>query len=277
MLEDLSPTIPLIRRARGYRLYDHRGRRYLDLWQNGGHSLLGHRGLHLMSLLKNLMSRGLLADLPAVQARYLAQALAARLPGYPWVRLTGTAPEALALASRFLGRGVSPAEVFDPALDAPPGSSPGSPPVARWRPLLDYPPSGPDRPRVLLPVLPFAAAGTPAAACFDAEPPGDFPASEPLSPVLLAAAARSLHDLARYRLPEWYREDLLANAPGWAQRGIYLRAQFEAERYPGVFRAFLQAGLLLNPRYPGPSILPAEASPGELAIMIRLFRENPGE
>ncbi len=273
MLEDLVSTIPPIRRARGYRLYDHRGRRYLDLWQNGGHSLLGHRGLHLMSLLKNLMSRGLLADLPALQARYLSQALAARLAGYPWVRLTRTAPEALALASRFLGREVSAAEVYDPALDPPPGSAP----VARWRPLLDYPPSGPGRPRVLLPVLPFAAAGTPAAACFDAEPPADFPASEPLSAVLLAAAARCLHDLARYRLPEWYREDLLASAPGWAQRGIYLRAECGAERYPGVFRAFLQAGLLLNPRYPGPSILPAEASPGELAKMIRLFGENPGE
>ncbi len=61
MQADLSFTIPPIRRARGYRLYDHRGRRYLDLWQNGGHSLLGHRGLHLLSLLKNLMSRGLLA------------------------------------------------------------------------------------------------------------------------------------------------------------------------------------------------------------------------
>ena len=46
MQEDLAFTIPPIRRARGYRLYDHRGRRYLDLWQNGGHSLLGHRGLH---------------------------------------------------------------------------------------------------------------------------------------------------------------------------------------------------------------------------------------
>jgi hypothetical protein len=226
-----------------------------------------------MSLLKNLMSRGLLADLPALESRYLTEALAARLAGYPWVRLARTASEALALASRFLGREVSPAEVFDPALDPLPASAS----VALWRPLLDYPPPGAGRPRVLLPVLPFAAAGAPAAACFDAEPPGDLPPCEPLSAVLLAGAARCLHDLARYRLPEWHREDLLASAPGWAQRGIYLRARFGPERYPGVFQAFLQAGVLLNPRYPGPSILPAEASPGELAKMIQLFRENPGE
>jgi hypothetical protein len=273
MPADLSSTIPPIRRARGYRLYDQRGRRYLDLWQNDGHSLLGHRGLHLMALLKNLMSRGLLSDLPALQGRHLEKALAACLAGYPWVRFTRTAQEALALASRFLGKVLTEGEVFDPALDAPPSAAQ----VARWRPLLDFPPIGPDRPRVLLPVLPFAAAGAPAAACFDAEPPEDFPASEPLSPVLLAGAARCLHDLARYRLPEWYREDLLASAPGWAQRGIYLRAECGPERYPAVFRCFLEAGVLLNPCYPGPSILPAEASSGELAKMIQLFRENPGE
>jgi hypothetical protein len=273
MPQELASLIPPIRRARGYRLYDLRGRRYLDLWQNGGHSLLGHRGLHLMSLLKNLMSRGLLADLPAPQARQLEKALASRMAGYSWVRLARGPREALALASRFLGREVAPSEVFDPALGPPPDSAP----VARWRPLLDYPSPAAGRPRVLLPVLPFAAAGAPAAVCFDAEPPGDFPASEPLSPVLLAGAARCLHDLARHRLPEWYRGDLLACAPGWAQRGIYLRADCGPERYPEVFRAFLEAGVLLNPHYPGPSILPSEASPGELAKMVRLFRENPGE
>ena len=273
MPAELSSYIPPIRRARGYRLYDHRGRRYLDLWQNDGCSLLGHRGLRLMATLKDLMSRGLLSDLPALQGGHLARALAARLPGYPWVRLARGGQEALALASRFLGRELSAEDVFDPALDTPPGEAP----AARWRPLLDFPSPGRGRPRVLLPVLPFAAAGAPAAACFDAEPPEDFPASEPLSPVLLAGAARSLHDLARHRLPEWYRDDLLAGIPGWSQRGIYLRAECAPERYPRIFQAFLSNGLLLNPRYPGPSLLPGEASPGELAKMIQLFRENPGE
>ena len=273
MPEDLAAAIPPIRRARGYRLYDHRGGRYLDLWQNGGHSLLGHRGLHLMSLLKNLLSRGLLGDLPGVQGRHLEKALSSRLPGYAHVRLTRGGQEALALASLFLGRPVAEEEVFDPALDPPERRAQ----VARWRPLLDFPPQGPGGPRVLLPVLPFAAAGAPAAVCFDAEPPAGFPASQALSPVLLAGAARCLYDLARYRLPEWHRADLLAGAPGWEQRGIYLCARCAPERYPAVFRAFLAAGVLLNPRYPGPSLLPAEASPGELAKMIQLFRENPGE
>jgi hypothetical protein len=154
MPAELGSLIPPIRRARGYRLYDHRGRRYLDLWQNGGGSLLGHRGLHLMAVLKDLMSRGLLGDLPALQEGYLARALAACLPGYPWVRLARGGQEALALAARFLGRELPAEEVYDPALEPPRRAQ-----AARWRPLLAYPPPGPERPRVLLPVLPFAASG----------------------------------------------------------------------------------------------------------------------
>jgi len=34
--------------------------------------------------------------------------------------------------------------------------------------------------------------------------------------------------------------------------------------------------VLLNPGYPGPSILPAEASPGELKRMVDLFSKYPG-
>jgi hypothetical protein len=273
MHEQLALSIPPIRRARGYRLYDHRGRRYLDLWQNGGRTLLGHRGLRLNNFLKDLMSRGLLADLPALQSRHLEKALVGPLPDYPWVSITRSPEEALRRASLFLGRELAGSEVPDPALGAP-GEQVEA---AWWRPFLNYPPAGSRGPRVLLPVLPFGAAGAPAAACFRSAPPEGFPASEALSPVLLGGAARCLHDLRRYLFPRWFREDLLAGCPGWRQRGIYLCAQFEPERYGQVFHAFLEAGVLLSPVYPGPSILPAEASPGELAKMIQLFRRNPGE
>jgi hypothetical protein len=226
----------------------------------------------LTHLLKDVLSRGLLADLPSVQTRLLERALAAALPEYRWSRIVATEASALRLASRYLGREIAPEEVHDPALDPPPAGS-SAPEVARWRPLLAVPAGA----RAVLPVLPFAAAGAPAAVCFAAEPPDDFPASEPVSPVLLAGAARCLYDLRRYQLPDWYREDLLGGARGWRQRGIYLRAEFGAERYEEVFTRFLESGVLLNPCYPGPSILPAEASPGEAAKMMQLFLENPVE
>jgi len=274
MPSDLLHLLPPIRRARGYRLYDHRGRRYLDLWQNGGRTLLGHRSPHLTNLLKDLLSRGLLADLPALQARLLEKALAALLPGFPWVRVVCSTDAALRLASLFLGQELAPEEVYDPAL----GPVPEGAQAALWRPLLDWPSrEGGVRPRVLLPVLPYAAAGAPAAVCFASCPPEGFPPSDPVSPVLLAGAARCLHDLRRYRVPAWQAEGLRAGVRGWRRQGSYLAAEGGEERYAQVFARFLEGGVLLTPRYPGPSLLPAEASPGEAAKMIRLFRENPGE
>lgn len=275
MNADFSHLIPPVRRARGYRLYDYQGRRYLDLWQGGGRVLLGHRSLRLTHLLKNVLSRGLLADLPSLYAGRLERALAGLLPDFPQVRITSCLPAALALVSRYLGREVGVEEIRDPALGSAGGNSTAE--VAWWRPLMAGEPAAVPHPRVLLPVLPFAASGGPVAVCFSGSLPADFPPSETVSPVLLAGATRCLFDLRRYRRPEWLRDDLVQGTSGWSQRGIYLSARCAEERYGELFAAFLNQGVLLNPRWPGPSILPAEASSGEVAKMTQLFRETPGE
>jgi hypothetical protein len=275
MSADFSHLIPPIRRARGYRLYDYQGRRYLDLWQGGGRVLLGHRSLRLTHLLKNVLSRGLLADLPSLYGGRLERALAGLLPAFPRVRIASSLPAALALASRYLGREVSIEEIRDPAVESAGGNR--SAEVAWWRPLMAGEPEAAALPRVLLPVLPFAASGAPVAVCFGGPLQADFPPSETVSPLLLAGAARCLFDLRSYRRPEWARDDLLRGAGGWSQRGIYLCARSAEEGYGELFAAFLKQGVLLNPSWPGPSILPGEASAGEVAAMIRLFRENPGE
>jgi hypothetical protein len=63
---------------------------------------------------------------------------------------------------------------------------------------------------------------------------------------------------------------------GWARRGPYIRATFSAGEYSRVFGAFLRAGVLLSPVYPGPSILPGECSPGEARLLAGLFARIPG-
>jgi hypothetical protein len=65
-------------------------------------------------------------------------------------------------------------------------------------------------------------------------------------------------------------------APGWRRSGIYLMAEYPPRQHEAVFAAFLAAGVLLNPRYPGPSIIPGAASSGELALLHRLFAAYPG-
>ena len=61
--EQVLHELPPIRRARGYHLYDEAGKRYLDLSLAGGRALLGHRPERALLELKNLLSRGLAADL----------------------------------------------------------------------------------------------------------------------------------------------------------------------------------------------------------------------
>jgi hypothetical protein len=265
--------LPQIRRARGYRLYDQQGRRYLDLWQSGGRSLLGHRPARQTTLLKGILSKGLAADLPSVYTRRLERALPALLPGYAQARVVSSGQAALRLAGAYLGRGVSAAEVADPALaEGPSGAE-----VSLWRPGLETGGPGSPRPSVLIPVLPFGLGGAPAAVCFAGPLPGGFPDSEVVSPFLVAGALRSLYDLRRQESPEWLGEELFSGVAGWRRRGIYLVPGCDEARYGEVFRAFLQGGVLLSPTFPGPSILPGgELSRGELQAMIGLFRRYPG-
>ena len=98
------------------------------------------------------------------------------------------------------------------------------------------------------------------------------------SPLLLAGAAVALHrllrpaELQRVTAPGSWPQA----APGWRRSGVYVVAEFPSECYAAVHTAFLAAGVLLNPAYPGPSILPGSASTGEWALLRRLFLAHPG-
>gem|GEM_PF-134293 len=195
--------LPPIRRAREFYLYDHRGRRYLDLAQNGGRAILGHRPNRLSTRLKNVLSSGLLAELPSVYGPRLERAVA-RLIGGPCsvnyddgrrgcaVRWYQGAERARAAIAAVLG--AEPGAVHDPVHPAAGGPAPAAagdagadaagglsetrrgeqqPAVVLWRPFL----GGPDAAgaagaqwraaaRVLLPVLPFPGAFAPQVVCF---------------------------------------------------------------------------------------------------------------
>ena len=270
-MRDLKRRIPVIRRAREYHLYSVSGKRYLDLWQNGGHSLLGHRVGRLTTVLKDTLSRGLVADIPSVFGGRLIRALQVLYPAYREFRLCSSVSEALHLAGLHLGRTVTADDVTDPLLDAQPVNET---PVRLWRPVLPDPPAA----KVLLPVLPFAMAGAPQVVCFRGKLGPDFPEQNPVSGVLLAGLLRSIHELQRFVMPGWLRPDLLEGCAGWRQEQVYVVPEFDHRLYDRVFEAFLDAQVLLSPEEPYLSILPGgEISKGELGKMIGLFRRYPGE
>jgi hypothetical protein len=136
----------------------------------------------------------------------------------------------------------------------------------------------------MVPVLPLPWAGVPSALVLDKSLEAAFPASEGdlVSPVILAAAARSVWDLIA-ALPERGGRKFprigkaLAQSP-WRRRGIYLTLADTVgeEDYAVLFRRFLEAGFLLPPSPRYPLILPDELSPGEEAALAAMLTGVPG-
>jgi len=269
-VSELLHAIPPIKRARAYYLYDFKGKRYLDLWQQDGRALLGHRPSGLTRVIKQVCSKGLITDLPAIYIKRLEKLLKQLLPQYKTVRAVYCMHRALELASLYLKKNIEVSMLRDPLINSRSGAKE---PIAYWRPFCDMP----GRAEVVLPILPLIVSGAPVIICFKRKLPADFPLSDIISPLLLAGLIRSGYDLLQYQTAEWYNEELLKHAPGWKQQGIYITAQFEKSLYAHVFHAFLKQGFVLSPDYPGPSILPRELSEGELKKMLKLFHEIPGE
>jgi hypothetical protein len=267
--DPLQPgPLPPIRRARAFRLYDVRGRRYIDLFRDG--ALLGHRGEGALTVMKSVLSQGLAVSLPSVWEDRLLGALTRRFPRCAEVRLYASPDRALGAVRCFLGEQGTVASPRDPAL----GGGPERAPAAFWRPFAPEVPA-----RAVLPLLPVTVGGAPAPVCFEEAPPRSVPPSDGIPGFVLAGALRGFLAVTR-RGP-----DLLSNpaleravdaAPGWARTGPYIRALFPESDYAGVREEFLREGVLLAPRYPGPSVLPGECSPGEARRLAELFMRIPG-
>lgn len=266
-----TDIVPRIRRARGFRLYDEAGKRYVDLYQAGGTAILGHRGPGTVREMKDVLSRGLGTALPNVYETRLKKVLRRLFPSYGSVELYACIHRGLDAVSAFLGRRMEERDIFDPAVSSA-GNLRG--PVSYWRPFL--PAGALGEPEVLIPILPGSGISGFAAACFrtregESVPPGD---SIPACP--LAGVLRAIADLAGTERGEDAVTRAADETREWRRRGPYLSPEFHEGRYRDVFRLFLDAGYLLNPHYPGPSIVPGELSPGEAAGLCRLFTGAQG-
>lgn len=309
MVEDrLLKLLPPIRRARDFRLYTEDGRRLVDLWQYGGAALLGHTPPGLLRAFKNTAGRGLFAPLPGRLEGRLLRALRELFPGRTFRLYDGEASLLRALAAGVSvsgGASVSaapPASIPDSAL---PSWKPGF--LSLWRPFLDLPgkaslaakaapaagkaavPGGimapgagvvlavPAVPLLVL-ALPLPWTGAPRILALDSARirDADFPPSDVISPVYLAAAARALYDLLAavpFRGVSYTRINRVLQKSPWRRRGIYL-VHGEASgnaAYGELFRRFLEGGFLLPPARNLPAILPGFLSPGEEARLAALL------
>ncbi len=247
----LLRRLPPIRRARDYYLYDLRGRRYLDMWLADGRALLGHRPEGLLKGLKNDLSRGLLADFPSVYERRLSKALALLMPGYAEFRLYRSSERLLSAVAPLA--------------------------VPTWRPFLSDRDGREERAAVVTPALPLPIASGPAVAAFRGKAPDAAAPSDVVSPALLGALTKSVYLLIRFR--ERYTENLWRrfDAPFWSRSGPYLTATCGEREYSALFDRLLARGILISPRFPGPSIAPGLGAIGELTSFRDEARSWRGE
>ncbi len=261
-----SFDLPLIRRARGYRLYGMNDVRYIDFFQNGGRAILGHKPGRLVHDLKNLLEKGVIGEHPSVYTHRLQKAVGKLLPSFSGFRVyEHEAAARIALESAgLLRRGEAPGDPLYPAEEEREGER--RPRVYLWRPFLDDEQEGPDSaPAVVLPVLPFPARFVPAVVCFTGIAESRLPPSGLCSPLLLGGLTRTVYDLISNILSRdrtcWDAFDF----PFWYRRGPYLLPRNGGpEEYADMFRAFLENGILLNPDPSCASIIPGEYTPGEI-------------
>ncbi|GHV71110.1 hypothetical protein AGMMS49928_21520 [Spirochaetia bacterium] len=269
--------LPPVNRARGFHLYTQDGRRFIDLWQSGGGALLGHNSPNVLRELKNAANRGLVAPLPHVRENRLIKAIGKLFPDKTIRLFADEASLRRALSTMNVPGARDP--FFDPALNEFPEKDP--PAISLWRPFL------PERflPQLsapfLVPVLPWPLS--PGVLVFAKEPETENKfvqdanaAQDMLSPVIIAAAARSVHDLiaAPERGKVNYlkiKKTLAYDKCIWQQRGIYLSLKSPPDSYAELFSIFLEGGFLLPPDLHQPLILPGELSPGEESNLAELL------
>jgi len=276
--------IPHILRARNYRLYLADGRRLVDLWLNGGAAVLGHTPPNLLREIKNTASRGLYAPLPHFTEGRLLKALTKLFPGRSF-RIYATPPWELFSGDTDLHGLNGLARIEEGERE---GAS-----LKLWRPYVNHQnPFYADDTPLLVPVLPGIQAwrgGLPMGLCVVAAQTGTgaseaalslLPPSDTLPPVLLAVAARGIHDLLaapERAKPEFPRIKKALRESRWQRQGIYLTLKEEPKEgeWDALFDQFFEAGFLLPPTPDHPLILPGELSQGEEAKLAAvLYRQG---
>lgn len=304
--ESERPGIPEILRARGYRLYGRKGRRYIDFYQNDGFAMAGHRPEGIFQVLKSSAAKGLWAEYPGIWRGRLETQLRKIFPFVDRVFLYPDIHTAVRDISFCFGL---PVEIIETPLGFRPGreglqvggataskeerATRDTYKVLRWRPFAMTDTdmarlSAGESCEVFLPVLPFPGRFLPVPLCrirgSDFEPcsggdglpfPREGEVSSVLEAVLVKAASGVVGLLEHSREELWSRFDF----PGTDRIGPFLNFNLNLLDYTALFTDMLKEGILLPPPagpLRAPAIIPFEIDEGEAAPLIKEMRRRYG-
>jgi hypothetical protein len=268
---ELLRLLPPVLRAREFRLYTQGGRRFVDLWQNGGRAILGHTPPNLLRELKNTANRGLMSPFPHPLEKRLANALSKLFPNKTFRIYADDTSLNHALKSTSHGIQYTGADDHR---------------IGLWRPFIDT--AAPETASsFLIPVLPWSLS--PHVLIMEENLLPEFPPSDIISPLILATAVRGIYDLiaatpnrGNVNFPKinkaLYGGSTAAGEASekkWRRQGIYLThiPNLDTDSYAALFRRFLDGGFLLPPSPQEPAILPSVLSAGEEAKLAELLGE----
>ncbi len=286
----LMGGLPPIRRARNWRLYGSDGKRYLDMYADGGRSVLGRRTGASGTVAKASVDMGLCSSLPSFWEKRLEKAIGILWPDFAGMRFFASEAEALfALAGTsddfprlFAGNSESMAPVsIAGALSSFERRVRVESPFGEYRTERE---KAPERlafgGRLALGILPLQPAWSfGILLAREAADLGPLAAADPafslIPPVKLAVAVRSLSDFfafsQKFGEAHWSRMDGFTGTL-FRRSGPWLYPLYPKADHVRVFGSCLEKGILISPEYECPSLIPGEFDKGEVAP----FQSNSG-
>ncbi len=252
-------SMPLIVRARDYHLYDIRGNRYLDFFQNNGKAILGHRVDGFAKIIKNTASRGLIVEYPSIYEKRLIKKVNALLPDYQVVRIYRNIERIK--------------EVFeiDKIADLAIDKIDKKQRVAFWRPFLTT--SEVIKADHLIPILPFPGDFVCEIVCSkDDSLAKELPQSDLVSPVLYSVLINAIDKLISLKPEqrELFMQKSIFHPLMKSSDGPYCFTALDGDTYEAFRRAALEAKVVLPPKNTLPIIVPPTFSDGEIKLFVKV-------
>lgn len=275
-MDELLRLLPPIRRTRGNRLYAADGRRFLDLWMDGGRGIMGEAERPARGYAANAVDKGLVHPYPGLYDARFAKALLRAWPRFGAVRLFANEAGALASARRMLGDASAlPVDPAGRAMLPAERAAPGRAAFMLARPFV--PAEAYEACALAMVRLPLAAALSPAALMAADEAAFGSEAGDLVPGMRCYAATRAMDSLARapergYGEPHWRLFDKRM-AGYFERRGPYLLARCDEGTYRRFFEAALDGGALVAPRWDEPAAVPADFDDGELKRLAAALAE----
>lgn len=280
-------ALPVIARARGWRLYGSNGKRYLDLWAEGGRSIAGRRTGASGRIAKESIDRGLDASFPSFWEGRLKKAILAWLPAYSSLKFFASETEALlalAAADGNFVAGTGGGTGFQAALNGFAARLRVESPFGAYR--RDFAADASHTAfggSLAIAVLPLADAwcfgvviGKEPTAIDKAEMFRSMELDTPVPAIKLATAARALADFRAFEAASDERKWSAIDphiAGTFTRSGPWLYPVYPESDHDRVFSKCLEKGILISPDYDEPSSVPGEFDSGEVAALRSVW--NP--